>query len=965
VTSVNSETSTDTLSEFRPGTLVAARGREWLVLPGSPAETLLVRPLGGREDETTLLLPDIDNPTTATFDAPNVDDRGDAAQARLLRDSLRLSFRATVGPFRSFASLAVSPRNYQLVPLMMAAAQDITRLLIADGVGVGKTIEAGLIAAELLAAGEAQRMVVLCSPQLAPQWQSELRTKFGIAAQLLLPSTANRLARSVPFGSTVYQHYPYLIVSTDYIKQRSRRDEFALQCPELVIVDEAHTCIAPTAVRASHAHQRYTLLRRLADDPTRHLLLLTATPHNGDDGAWQSLVGLLDNRLGQLPADLSGPAHDEDRKLLARFLIQRQRADIREYLSEDTPFPTREHAEESYRLTPEYARLFDRILAYAREQVTDPALNQVRRRVRWWSAIALLRSIASSPAAAEQTLRNRSELASVESTDVADAVAGPRVLDADLDDTTEGEDTALGADTTPEHRLDTGARRRLLGFAIEAAALRGTKGDAKLKRLINIITALLKDGYHPIVFCRYIPTAEYVAEHLTAAFAKAHRAARVEAVTGTLPPEEREARVIDLSAHDGPRVLVATDCLSEGVNLQEGFTAVVHYDLAWNPTRHEQREGRVDRFGQLAPTVRAVTYYGADNKIDGVVLDVLVRRHEKIKRSTGVSVPVPVDSSTVMAAIWESLLLRGTDPEQLAFDLSASTSSTTADAVLGQWIDAAEREKASRSRFRQATLQPDEVESALADVRRSLGGPADAERFTRDTLALLSGQIADTPDGFTVRTDTLPRALLDQLPPTKGATLRFHRSLPARAGDPLLTRTDATVEALARYVLDAALDPLLPGPVRPARRAAVIRTTAVRTVTTLLVVRFRVELTIPGSRRTVTQVAEDAQFLAYSATGDDIAWLDTAATDELLAARPTGNVNDDLARAQLQRALDRVPAIRGNLDQLGDAIAASAVEAHRAVRRSTRLALRGLTARLLPPPDVLGVYVYLPDRSGS
>jgi superfamily II DNA/RNA helicase len=86
--------------------------------------------------------------------------------------------------------------------------------------------------------------------------------------------------------------------------------------------------------------------------------------------------------------------------------------------------------------------------------------------------------------------------------------------------------------------------------------------------------------------------------------------------------------------HEGPRLLVATDCLSEGVNLQAGFNAVLHYDLAWNPTRHEQREGRVDRFGQTAPVVRAVTYYGSDNKIDGVVLDVLLRRHDKIRKST-------------------------------------------------------------------------------------------------------------------------------------------------------------------------------------------------------------------------------------------------------------------------------------------------------------------------------------------
>jgi hypothetical protein len=99
------------MTDFRPGALVTARGREWLVLPASPEGTLLVRPLGGRDDETTLLLPDFDHPVPAEFGTPSVDDRGDAARARLLRDGLRLSFRDTTGPFRSFAQLAVSPRN--------------------------------------------------------------------------------------------------------------------------------------------------------------------------------------------------------------------------------------------------------------------------------------------------------------------------------------------------------------------------------------------------------------------------------------------------------------------------------------------------------------------------------------------------------------------------------------------------------------------------------------------------------------------------------------------------------------------------------------------------------------------------------------------------------------------------------------------------------------------------------------
>ncbi|WP_249645127.1 helicase-related protein [Nocardia sputi] len=953
-----------TTTEFPPGALVHARGRDWLVLPGGPEGLVLARPLGGREDETTVLIPEFDVPALATFPPPKVGDRGDAARARLLRDALRLSFRATGGPFRSFANLAVTPRNYQLDPLIMATAQDTTRLLIADGVGVGKTVEAGLIAAELLATGDAQRLAVLCSPQLAPQWQAELRGKFGIEAQLLLPSTVNRL--KVPWGSTIYEHYPYLVVSTDFIKQRSRRDEFVLHCPELVIVDEAHTAVAAGTVGNTQAHLRYTVLRKIADDPARHLLLLTATPHSGDDHAWQSLIGLLDPRLAQLPADLSGRDREEDRKLLAKFMIQRQRGDVRKYVDgENTPFPKRESTELSYTLTPAYRALFDDVMAFARQQVSDPGLNTVRQRVRWWSAIALLRCLASSPAAAEQTLLKRSALASVDKADDADALAVPRVLDGDLDEALEGEDAALGADTTDPDAPDRSTRRRLRELAAAAAALKGPAADAKLGRLIPILRDLIEDGYHPIVFCRYIPTAEYLADHLHTALSKKHRDLRVEAVTGLLPPEEREDRIAGLTEHDGARLLVATDCLSEGINLQDGFTAVVHYDLAWNPTRHEQREGRVDRFGQRAGTVRTVTYYGEDNGIDGVVLQVLIRRHENIRRSTGISVPVPVDSTTVMKAIWESLLLRGTATDQLALDFGGATSDSLADAVDVRWSDAAQREKASRSRFRQIGLPREEVIDVLTAVRRSLGGPADAETFTRDALSLLSAQISPTDDGFTARIDTLPPAVRDQLPPVKDHRLFFHRSFPVPPGHSVLTRTDPTVEALARYVLDAALDTDLDPQLRPTRRTGVLRCAGVDKVTTLLVVRFRLEVVIPGSRATITQMAEEARFLAFTVAADAVTWLPDDAVETLLGQRPSGNVADALARTQLERALGRLDSVADQLLDCGERVAETVADDHRKVRAARKSGGRAVKVRLLPPPDVLGVYVFLPDRSGS
>lgn len=954
-----------TVLDYPAGALVNARGRDWLVLPGSPEGALLVRPLGGHEDETTVLLPDIDDFKAATFEPPTGDDRGDAGRARLLRDALRLSFQASGGPFRSFARLAVTPRNYQLVPLMMAANQNTTRLLIADGVGIGKTVEAGLIAAELLATGQTQRLAVLCSPQLAPQWQGELRHKFGIDAQLLLPSTVNRLMRGVPFGSNLYHHYPYLVISTDFIKQKSRRDEFALHCPELVIVDEAHSCVASAGVgKSSQAHLRYSLLRKLADDQDRHLLLLTATPHSGDDAAWQSLIGLLDDRLGDLPADLSGRDRENDRKLLAQFMIQRQRADIREYLGEDTPFPDRESTETAYKLTASYRALFDDVMDYVREQVNDKNLSAVHQRVRWWSAIALLRCLASSPAAAEQTLLNRSAVTTADHEQDVDAYAEPRVLDTDLDDTLEAEDVAIGADTSGAESSGSSARKRLRELAANAAALKGPRSDAKLKQLIPIIKRLIADGYHPIVFCRYIPTADYLAEHLASALSKV-KDLKVDAVTGTLPPEERETRVDTLADHDGPRLLIATDCLSEGINLQDGFTAVVHYDLAWNPTRHEQREGRVDRFGQQAPVVRTVTYYGEDNGIDGIVLEVLIRRHENIKRSIGVSVPIPVDSSTVMKAIWESLLLRGKDAEQLTLDFADATSASLAEKVETEWINVAEREKVSRSRFRQAGLRPDTVERALAEVRRALGGQADVETFTRSALSLLNATITDTDDGFIAQTATLPAAVRDQIPPIKNARLHFHRSFPVPNGHSVLTRTDTTVEALSRYVLDAALDTRLDATARPARRAGVMRTVGVSKVTTLLMVRHRLEITIPGQATTITQVAEDARFAAFTASGDALTWLPQDEVDALLTLAPTGNVDDALAQTQLGRALGRLPALDEHLSQAGKAAATNLVAEHQAVRGASKASGRAPTVRFLPPADVLGVYVFLPDGSAK
>jgi superfamily II DNA or RNA helicase len=843
---------------------------------------------------------------------------------------------------------------------MLALRQETVRLLVADGVGIGKTVEAAMIAAELLAQGDAQRLAVLCSPALAEQWQQELRTKFAIDAELVLPSTATRLARNLLLNESLFDKHPFVVVSTDFIKSPNRRHEFLNHCPELVIVDEAHSAVADGAGGGAKARtQRYDLLVDLAKDPTRHLLLVTATPHSGKEEGFRNLIGLLDPALATVDLDTV-----KGRELLARHFVQRQRADIRRFLDEETAFPKdRESKEAPYALTKEYAAFFDRVLDYAREQITadDGSGPAVRQRVRWWSALALLRTIASSPAAAAETLRTRAANAAASDVDEADALGRASVLDTADDEAIEGADATPGADIDADEDKGGGSgsdatrhRRHLLDLARAADALAGPKHDAKLALLVKELKGLLADGYDPIVFCRFIHTADYVAEHLTGSLGKD---VTVTSVTGALPPELRVARIEELTATPGRHVLVATDCLSEGVNLQDAFQAVLHYDLAWNPTRHEQREGRVDRFGQTRDVVRAVTLYGRDNQIDGIVLDVLLRKHRAIHKATGVSVPVPDDSDSVVEALMEGLLLRGRrDEAQLTLDLGLAEKR---DELHHAWDSAAEREKQSQTKYAQQGIHPEAVAQEVAAVRNALGTHTDVATFTVEALRALGASVTDGADGPVAVTTTLPVGVRDALPAGHAEPLPLHRDVPVPRGHALLARTDPAVEAIARHVLDAALDPRLDG--RVASRAGVARTSGVTQRTTLLLVRFRFHLDLPGRNGTRQTVTEDARFLGFRGAPTEPTWLASEEVEPVLGLQPDGgNLAADQATVHLERITTNLDQLAGHLDDEADRLAAELLDTHRRVRAGAGAARRGLAVQAQKPADILGLYVWLP-----
>lgn len=928
--------------DFMPGNLVRARGREWVVQSESRRDWLRLRPLGGADDDTISLIPDLEiQPVEpATFPWPQPEQAGNHAAALLLRDALRLKLRAGGGPFRSFGNIAVEPRGYQLVPLLMALRLTTVRLLIADDVGIGKTIEAGLIARELMDRGEIARLAVLCPPHLVEQWQSELETRFNLAAVALTSASAARIERDIPHGVSLFDHYPVVVVSLDYIKSERHREHFLAIAPECVIVDEAHTCASSGAGK----QLRFELLQRLVKDEGRHLILLTATPHSGDEAAFYNLLSLLDPRFVALQNRTS--ASDPLRQELARHFVQRRRKDIAEWQAETGDgrgFPRRMKTEVTYQLSGDWGAFFDSVQGYCRELAeTIEQQGEGRGRLIWYATLALLRCVASSPAAAVKALTTRLE----GSLETDDLLTDERLHDGEADDLDSN-------DLEPPAQLEEASR--LQGLIQEAERLSGKAGDPKLASLIRHLDALLKDGYHPVVFCRYIATAHYVAEHLRKAFPKA----TIESITGEYTPEERRERVETMEEGE-PRILVATDCLSEGINLQHLFTAVVHYDLAWNPTRHEQREGRVDRFGQQAAEVRCTMLWGQDNPVDGFVLNVILRKGETIQKELGVLVPMPEDEARINQALVKAALMNRSDSRQpsshqTSFDFGEPERILAP--LQAQWQDALEKAKANRTVFAQRRIRPDEVLPEWQKQQEALGTQADVQRFVQSACTRLNAPLEPTrKQQYRFLPQHLPEALRQRLADEgigKPLLLNFNE----------LHRSHPLVSVLAEHLLETslAIDGQGAGGVnqRLAARCAATLTDAVEVVTTIYLLRLRHQLGYVRRRQPFQMMAEETVALAVAGRSNP-QWLQGESVARLLECTPSGNLPVEAVQREIRTALEFIAAHPLQLQTLAQQRAETLLADHQRVREAARDVGQYSVSACLPV-DVMGVYVLLPD----
>jgi superfamily II DNA or RNA helicase len=916
------------MTVFAPGDLVWARGREWVALPSPEGEILYLRPLSGAEADSQIIHPALEREPVrpARFALPTANEIATQDGARLLSDALRLSLRRGAGPFRSAARLGFEPRAYQLVPLLMALRLPTVRLLIADDVGIGKTIEAGLILRELIDRGEADRFAVLCPPHLVDQWTEELKTKFDLDAVAVTATSAVRLERDLPASQTLFDSYPRTVVSLDYIKADRRRDSFARACPGLVLVDEAHACVGTHQSR----QQRFELLKRLAEANERHLILLTATPHSGDEAAFDRLLSLLDGEfsIGSLDSD-AGRAH------LARHFVQRRRIDITATSAwgEDRTFAKHETAERPYNLSKEHRQFHDDVLDYCLGVVEGAGPDQRRRRLAFWGTLALMRCVGSSPAAAASALRNR-------------LLADPDRLEEQVFD--DDSDDADAVDVEPASGLENAG---LLEALVKQAERLTGKADPKLDAVVGILKPLIADGANPVVFCRFIATADHVAAGLRKAFPKL----RIEVVTGDLPSEDRRARV-DAMVKSEQRLLVATDCLSEGINLQTLFDAVIHYDLSWNPTRHQQREGRVDRFGQPRALVRSVLLFSPDSAIDGAVLDVILRKAEAIRKATGVTVPLPDERGAVTGALMNAVLLRKGRSHQLSLDLGLTADTA---AMETKWRDAEEGEKRSRARFAQRSLKPEEVIPEWQRWRDLLGAPAEVRRFVERAMSRLDAALEPSANGTA-------RAHLDALPPSVAerltargleGSIRIGFEAPAPSGAEMVTRSHPLPSTLAEALLEGALDPDS-APVGLLGRTGAWPTSAVKTLTTVAILRLRYKLTVHG-RRDRLLLAEEAGALAWDAISPEIRLTGESAR-ALLEHPASGDLAPVARKRSIEQAVERVAkALEQSIAEYARERAASLAADHARVRAAAAGSAR-VTIEPVLPPDVMGVYVLIP-----
>ena len=539
---------------------------------------------------------------------------GDGDAFRLASEALRIRLAHLFDPYAAVNASHIEPLPHQLTAVYGAMLErQPLRFLLADDPGAGKTVMAGLLIKELLIRGSLERCLIIAPGNLVEQWQDELHEKFDLGFEILTRTQIEASRTGSPFAE-----HSRLIARLDMLARNEELKAKLEAAPvwDLIVVDEAHRMSASFFGREVKYTKRFQL-GALAGRLTRHLLLMTATPHNGKEEDFQLFMGLLD--ADRFEGRFREGVHKVDPSDMMRRLVKEEL-----HRFDGTPlFPERRAYTVSYGLSPREAELYEAVTHYVREEMNRAdrlAEDGTRRRNNVGFALQILqRRLASSPAAIHESLKRRmarlgdrlEEEKLMRAGRAPEARISPDPVPAfDEDDFEEAPgdeaeahedrlvDSATAAQTVAELETEIAELRRLERMA---GALRRSGEDTKWRELDRILDDPLvhdptRDVQRKIViFTEARDTLEYLAGRIRA---RTGESECVAVIHGGVPRDRRRGVIAAFNDDPTIRFLLANDAAGEGVNLQRGAHLMVNYDLPWNPNRLEQRFGRIHRIGQ-------------------------------------------------------------------------------------------------------------------------------------------------------------------------------------------------------------------------------------------------------------------------------------------------------------------------------------------------------------------------------
>lgn len=521
-------------------------------------------------------------------------------------------------PFRS----GIDIEDYQLDPVVRALSMPRVSLLIADDVGLGKTIEAGLVVQELMLRHRARSVMVVCPAGLQIQWRDQMRDKFGLEFRIVDSDLMKDLRRRRGLHVNPWTHFPRLITSIDFLKRerpmRLMRDALPATGDtayprkfDLLIVDEAHNVAPSGQGRIAIDSLRTQTIRTLAPH-FEHKLFLTATPHNGYTESFAALLELLDDQRFHRTMD---PDPQQLEAVMVRRLkselppddLGRPRFPKRELFALEVPYTAAD--KQAHQALYEYTKLRRESAEDGAEKfATEFVLMLLKKRLFSCPEAFLLTlekhiENAGGHAKKDKTPRRRPSLGLLRRELAA--------AEEDADDDARYEEGLSDAVGTSSRVLrETTAKERALLEQMRTWAQKASgRADSKATKLIEWLEEHLRpngtwSNSRAIIFTEYRATQNWLKQQLAAAgFTKG---GRLETLYGGMPTEDREKVKAAFQASpdvSSVRILLATDAASEGIDLQNHCCQLIHYEIPWNPNRLEQRNGRVDRHGQRASQV--------------------------------------------------------------------------------------------------------------------------------------------------------------------------------------------------------------------------------------------------------------------------------------------------------------------------------------------------------------------------